>query len=55
MKQHPTKTIHNASQSDALLNENPTGNSFNITTTVVQGPTDDDGENNHGKHGQWRC
>ena len=27
-----------------MLNENPTGNSFNNTTTVVQGPTDDDDE-----------
>ena len=28
-----------------MLNENPTGNSFNNTTYVLQGPTDDDDEN----------
>ena len=28
-----------------MLNENPTGNSFNNTMTVVQGPTDDDDKN----------
>ena len=37
--------VHNVSQSDTLLNENPTGNSFNNLTTMVQGTTDDDDEN----------
>ena len=41
----PNKNVHDVSQSDASLNEYPTGNSFNNTTTVVQGPTEDDGEN----------
>ena len=33
------------SQSDISLNENPTGNTFNIVATVVQAPTADDDEN----------
>ena len=38
----PKESIHDVSQSDTSLNENPTGNSFNNVTTVVKGPTDDD-------------
>ena len=41
----PNKNVHDVSQSDASLNENHTGNSFNNTMTVAQGPTDDDDEN----------
>ena len=41
----PNKNVHDVSQSDTWLNENHTGNSFNNVTTVVQGPTDDDDEN----------
>ena len=44
-KTTPNENVHDDSQSDALLNENPTGNSFNNTMTVVQGPTDDDDKN----------
>ena len=40
----PDKNVHNVSQSDASLNENPTGNTFNNEVTVVQGPTGDDDE-----------
>ena len=41
----PNKNIHEISQSDISLNENPTGNTFNNVATVVQGPTGDDDEN----------
>ena len=41
----PNKNIHNVSQSDVSLNENPIGNAFNNVATVVQGPTDEDDEN----------
>ena len=41
----PNDNVHDVSQSDTSLNENPTGNSFNNVTTVVQGPTDDDDKN----------
>ena len=40
----PDKNVHNVSQSDVFLNENPTGNTFNNEVTVVQGPTGDDDE-----------
>ena len=40
----PDENIHNVSQSDVSLNENPTGNIFNNEATVVQGPTGDDDE-----------
>ena len=38
------ENIHDISQSDVSLNENPTGNTFNSEVTVVQGPTGDDDE-----------
>ena len=41
----PNEYIHDMSQSDISLNENPTGNTFNNVATVVQGPTDDDVKN----------
>ena len=47
----PDENVHDVSQSDVSLNENPTGNKFNNEVTVVQGPTDDDDELNCGKHG----
>ena len=37
--------IHDGSQSDTSLNENPTGNTFNNVATVGQGPTGDDDKN----------
>ena len=40
----PNKNVHDISQSDVLLNENPTGNTFNNEATVVQGPTGDNDE-----------
>ena len=40
----PDENIHDVSQSDMLLNENPTGNSFNNKVTTVQGPMGDDDE-----------
>ena len=40
----PGENIHNVSQSDVLLNENPRGNTFNNKVTLVQGPTGDDDE-----------
>ena len=40
----PDENVHDMSQSDILLNENPTGNTFNNEATVVQGPTGDDDE-----------
>ena len=44
-KATPNENVHDVSQSDTLLDENPTGNSFNNVTTVVQGPRDNDDEN----------
>ena len=41
----PNKNVHDVSQSDTSLNENPTGNTFNNVATVAQGPTGDDDEN----------
>ena len=38
------ENIHDVSQSDVSLNENPTENTFNNEATVVQGPTGDDDE-----------
>ena len=38
----PSKNAHDISQSDILLNENPTGNTFNNELTTVQDPTGDD-------------
>ena len=38
----PNENIHEISQSDMLLNENPTGNIFNNEVTTVQGPFGDD-------------
>ena len=40
----PNENIHDVSQSDVLLNENPTRHSFNNEVTTVQGPTGDDNE-----------
>ena len=40
----PDKNIHDVSQSDISLNENPTRSTFNNEATIVQGPTDDDDE-----------
>ena len=40
----PDENIHDISQSDISLNENPTRNTFNNEATVVQGPTGDDDE-----------
>ena len=37
----PNEYVHDVSQSDVSLNENPTGNTFNNEVTVVQGPTGD--------------
>ena len=41
----PDKNVHNISQGDILLNENPTRNTFNNKATVVQGQTGDDNKN----------
>ena len=38
----PDENIHDISQSDVLLNENPTRNTFNNDATIVQGPMGDD-------------
>ena len=38
----PDKNIHNISQSDVLLNKNPTRNTFNNEGTIVQGAMGDD-------------
>ena len=38
----PDENIHNVSQSDILLNENATRNTFNNKVTTVQGLTGDD-------------
>ena len=40
----PDKNVHDVSQSDVSLNENPTGNTFNNEATVAQGPTSDEDE-----------
>ena len=45
----PKESIHDVSQSDTSLNENPTGNSTNNVTTVVKGPADDD------KNKSWKA
>ena len=47
----PNEYIHDVSQSDISLNENPTGNTFNNVATVVQGSTGDDDENESWKAG----
>ena len=44
-KTTPNKYMHDVSQSDISLNENPTGNTFNNVATVVQGPTGNDDKN----------
>ena len=41
----PNENAHNVSQSDTLLNENHTENSFKNVTMMAQGPTDDDDKN----------
>ena len=53
----PDKNVHDVSQSDILLNENPIRNTFNNEATVVQGPAGQVTmmKSNCGKHGQWRC
>ena len=43
-KTMPNENIHNVSQSDILLNENPMRNTFNNEATIVQGPMGDDDE-----------
>ena len=40
----PNKHIHNVSQSDVSLSENPPGNTFNNKVTTVLGPMGDDDE-----------
>ena len=40
----PNKNIHNISQSDVLLKENPTRDTFNNEATIVQGPMGDEDE-----------
>ena len=40
----PDENIHDISQSDILLNENPTRNTFNNEATIVQGPMGNDNE-----------
>ena len=40
----PNKNVHDVSQSDVSLNENPTRNTFNNEMTVVQDTTGDDDE-----------
>ena len=44
-KTTPNEYLHNVSQNDTSLNENPTGNTFNNVATVAKGPTGDDDEN----------
>ena len=44
-KTTPNEYIHDVSQSDISLNENPTENTFDNVATVVQGPTGDDDKN----------
>ena len=41
----PIENAHGVSQSDTSINENHTENSLNKVTTVVQGPSDDNDEN----------
>ena len=41
-KTMPNKNIHDISQSDVLLNGNPTRNTFNNEATIEQGPMGDD-------------
>ena len=41
-KTMPNENVHDVSQSDVSLNENPTGNTFNNEVSVIQGPTGDD-------------
>ena len=53
-KTTPNKNVHNVSQSDTLLNENPTGNSFNNVTTWYKAQQMMMMKMNHRKHGQWR-
>ena len=43
-KTMPNKHIHNVSQSDVSLKENPTRNTFNNEAMVVHGPTGDNDE-----------
>ena len=43
-KTMPDKNIHDISQSDISLKENPTRNTFNNEATIVQDPTGDDDE-----------
>ena len=40
----PDRNVHDISQSDVSLNENPTGNTFNYEVTTLQGPMGDDDE-----------
>ena len=44
-KTMPNKNIHDISQSDISLKENPTGNTLNNEATVVQDPAGDDDKN----------
>ena len=44
-KNIPNEKSDGVSQSDTSINENHTENSFNNVTTVVQGPSDDNDEN----------
>ena len=44
-KSTPDKNAHGVSQSDTSINENHTENAFNKATMVVQGPSDDNDEN----------
>ena len=44
-KTTPNEYIHDVSQSEISLNENPTENTFNNVATVVPGPTGGDDEN----------
>ena len=44
-KSIPNKKAHGVSQSESLINENCTENSFNNVTTVAQVPSDDSDEN----------
>ena len=41
----PNEYIHEVSQSDISLNENPTENIFINVATVIEGPIGDDDEN----------
>ena len=44
-KSTPDENAHGVSQSDTLINENHTENSFNKVTMVVQVPSDDNDKN----------